>query len=118
MDAQNKSVNTTFEDANVLVCPAAPGELSLTEEKGLYSESYGVRQPRRAFAYRHRSPAPATFATLLLPYRGSQFPSCRVELPRQHRAGDARVELNISAFGKDWRIGRDLKLAAAWCERS
>jgi heparan-sulfate lyase len=116
IDAQKKCVGTTFDDANLLVCPAAPDELSLIREEGFYSEQYGIRTSRGAFAYRHRSSAPAVFATLLLPYRGSHPPTCRIELRRQPRRDDESLELSVAAFDREWVVGRDSKLGTAWCE--
>ena len=115
VQAGEKWVSTAFEHGNVLVWPAAGVDLKLIEEDGWYSERYGLRQPRKAFCYRHAATAaPATFVTLLVPYRGRERPECRVDIPPKHRAGESRVELRGSAFGKTWRIGRDVDEQIAW----
>jgi heparan-sulfate lyase len=116
IDAENKYATTTFEDANVLVWTDPNAPVSLEEEEGWFAWEYGSRKPRKAFRYRHERTAPAAFLTLLVPYRGTDVPEVSATLPGDFEVGADEVTLRVEAFGKTWRIGRNLKKQNAWCE--
>ncbi len=116
IDAENKCATTDFETANVLVWADPTAPLSLEEEEGWFAWEYGSRTPRKAFRYRHTRTAPAAFLTLLVPYRGTDVPKVSAVLPEDFEVGADSVTLRVEAFGKTWRIGRDLKQQKAWCE--
>ncbi|MBC8235450.1 alginate lyase family protein [bacterium] len=126
INAENKSVTTAFgrtgcqpvEDANVLVCADPNAPVSLEEEEGWFAWEYGSRKPRKAFRYRHKKIAPAAFLTLLVPYRGTDVPKISATLPEDFQIGGDEVTLNVKAFGKSWRIRRNLEEQKAWCEES
>jgi len=124
IDAENKCTTTAFsrtgcqlvEDANVLVWADPNAPVLLEEEEGWFAWEYGSRKPRKAFRYRHKKIAPAAFLTLLVPYRGTNLPKVSATLSEDFQIGADEVTLNVEAFGKTWRIGRNLKQQKAWCE--
>ena len=107
---------TAFEDANVLVWTDPKAPVSLEEEEGWFAWEYGSRKPRKAFRYRHEKKAPAAFLTLLVPYRETDVPRVLAALSEDFEVGAGEVTLHVEAFGKTWRIGRNLKQQKAWCE--
>ena len=116
IDAENKCATTAFEDANILVWADPKTPVSLEEEEGWFAWEYGSRTQRKAFRYRHTRTAPAAFLTLLVPYRGTDVPKVSAALSEDFEVGADKVTLHLEAFGKTWRIGRDLKQQKAWCE--
>jgi hypothetical protein len=116
LDAQRKQVTTAFDDANVLVWADPNAPVTLEKEEGWFAYRYGFREARPAFRFRHTGPAPATFLTLLVPYRGAQPPDASATPTEKLEAGANRVEIAVKAFGKSWRIGRDLNQTTAWCK--
>jgi len=117
INAENKSAMTAFSDANVLVWTDSSAPVSLQEEEGWFAWEYGSRTPRKAFRYQHERTAPATFLTLLVPYRGVDVPGVSAALSEDFEVGEDKVTLHVEAFGKTWRIGRSLKQQKAWCGR-
>ena len=59
--------------------------------------------------------APTNALTCVVPYRGTDVPDVVAKAVSVETGAD-RVEVEVSGFGKSWRIGRDLGEAAAWCE--
>ena len=53
--------------------------------------------------------------SLVVPYRGTEPPEVAASLPEDFAGGADRVELGVTAFGKGWRIGRDLGSGQVWC---
>jgi len=115
LDAQRRQVTTAFDDANVLVWAGPNAPVTLEKEEGWFAYRYGFREARPAFRFRHTGSAPATFLTLLVPYRGVQPPDVSAAPVTKLEAGANRVEIAVKAFGKSWRVGRDLNQSAAWC---
>jgi hypothetical protein len=89
----------------------------MEEEEGWFAWKYGSRTPRKAFRFRHENAMPATFLTMLVPYQGKEQPTVSASRYEKFKNGDAIVEIKTSAFGKTWKIGRDLGNRTAWCER-
>ena len=116
IDVENKHVTTAFEDANVLVWADPKVPVSLQEEEGWFAWQYGSRKPRKAFCYSHEKTTPAAFLTLLIPYQGTDVPKVSAELPEGFEVGTDEVTIQVEAFGKTWRVGRDLKRQKAWCD--
>ncbi len=106
---------TGFDDANVLVWASPDAPVDVEEEEGWFAWKYGHRTERRAFRFRHRGVAPASFLTLLVPYRGCAVPEVSASLVGSFTVGDERVETHVEAFGKAWRLGRDVAQGQAWC---
>ena len=106
---------TKFDDSNVLIWEPARAPVEMEQEQGWYSPDFRIRQPRTAFRYRLTTATPAYFVTLVVPYRGDKPPRVEADRPRDFTPGDNRVELRVKAFGKAWKIGRDLHTQKAWC---
>ena len=115
-DAEHASARTQFEDANVLVRSIPTHSLDLKEEEGWYGWTYGKRVPRPAFRFRHSEQAPASFLTLVVPYKGDTPPDATAALAAGFSTGADRVSLTATVFGKDWEIGRDLDRGLAWLD--
>lgn len=105
---------TGFDDANVLVQAAEGCAASIVEETGWFAWEYGYRKPRKAFRFALDNQAPAVFATVIVPYRGTEPPAVSAELPAGAGAGDDRVEMTVNVSGKTWRVGRDLASGVGW----
>ena len=116
LDPERHAAATRSEEANVLIWAAPDAPIQMREEEGWFAWEYGHRTPRRAFCYRHAQHAPAAFLTLLVPYRGGKIPVVAAALPSRFHAGDDRVELDVTALGKRWQVGRDLMTREAWCK--
>jgi len=115
-DHGNNAARTCFPDANVLIWAGPGAPVRLAEEEGWFAWTYGRRRPRKALRYTHRQPAPAAFATLVVPFRGTEPPAVNVAAPAAARVGGDRVELEAVACGRAWALGRDLASGQAWCE--
>jgi hypothetical protein len=118
IDAAEHRATTALESANVLVWMAPEAPVSMEEEEGWFAWDYGHRKPRKAFTYRHQQTAPAAFLTVVFPYEEKQAPGVSAALPEGFQVGADRVELDLQAEGKSWKLGRDLKSGQAWCDRS
>jgi len=118
INAQEHWATTAFDDANVLVWADSQSPVTMQEEEGWWGRKYGHREPRKAFCYAHKQSAPAAFVTLVVPYRGTERPQVSGALPEGFEVGADRVELSVAAFGKAWRVGRDLGEQKAWCSPS
>ena len=114
LDGNGKRARTLFPEANVLVWSAPDEPLTLEEEEGWFAWTYGKRVPRKAFCLKSAGQAPQQFVTLIVPYRGTTAPVVSAGLLDNPTVGADRVELEASAFGKTWRIGRDLAAQSAW----
>ncbi|MDE2999922.1 MAG: alginate lyase family protein [Gemmatimonadota bacterium] len=112
-NAENRAF-TRFDDANVLVQAAAGSPASMVEETGWFAWVYGHRTPRKAFRFGLDNQAPAVFGAMIIPYRGTRTPAVSAELPAGLEAGDDRAEMTVNAFGKTWRVGRDLDSGEGW----
>ena len=87
---------------------------SIVEETGWFAWEYGYRTPRKAFRFALDNHAPTVFATVIVPYRGTEPPDVSAELPAEARAGDDRVEMTVDVSGTTWRVGRDLASGEGW----
>lgn len=117
LDREAGRVTTTFPDANVLIAAAADSPSEIHEEEGWTSWEYGRREPRPAFRFQHPNAAPATFLTLLVPYRGTEPPSAHAALPHDTQTGADRVEVEVVCDKEQWWVGRDLAAGTASCRR-
>lgn len=106
---------TRFDDVNVLVWQGPNAPVTIEQEDGWYAWTYGHRTARKAVRFRHDNQAPAAYLTLLVPYRGAEAPEVKAHLPGDFEIGAGRVELVTEAFGKSYRLGRDLKEQSVWC---
>ena len=113
-DRDRKVAKTLFDDANVLIWTPSGAPVTMEEEEGWFAWEYGHRKPRRAFRYRQEQSAPASFLTLLVPYRGEETPSVSASLVDDFSVGADRVCVRVQAFGKDWELGRGLADQSAW----
>jgi len=114
LDRDHKVARTLFDDANVLIWTPPDAPVTMEEEEGWFAWEYGYRKPRKAFRYWHEQSAPASFLTLLVPYRGKQAPSVSASLVGSPSVGADRVCVRAQAFGKEWELGRDLADESAW----
>lgn len=109
---------TRFDDVNVLVWQGPNAPVTIEQEDGWYAWTYGHRTARKAVRFRHDNQAPAAYLTLLVPYRGAEAPEVKAHLPGDFEIGAGRVELVTEAFGKSYRLGRDLKEQSVWCQEA
>jgi len=116
VDAAQNLAHTLFDDANVLVWQGAASPTTLTEGEGWHAMRYRERVPRSALRFRHQSPqAPATFLTVLVPYRGAGVPSVGVSGFVGESAMPDRIEFGVHVDARSWRVGRDLAAPTLWC---
>jgi len=113
-DVNHLRAHTLFEDANVLVAAADGARWTLEEEEGWFGWEYGYRTPRQAFRFGHDGAAPASFLTVVAPYRGTTPPAVQAAV-ETGAVGAQNVTVIVHAFGEAWRVGRDLSSATAWC---
>jgi heparan-sulfate lyase len=117
LETERKWASTAFDDANVLVWAEPDAPLTMEEEKGWFAWEYGKRKPRKAFCFKHAKPAPQRFVTLLVPYRGTEIPEVSAAILDNPPPEVDRIELDVTAFGKSWRIGHNLVKHEAWCRK-
>ncbi|MGH9663959.1 MAG: heparinase II/III domain-containing protein, partial [Bryobacteraceae bacterium] len=118
LDRAAKSARTGFPaGANVLLWARKDAEVDLREERGQTSNILNRKEPRPAVVYRHRSPAPAVFLTLLIPHVGMRPPDVAAEWLRAFQPGQSRAALRIQIGTLRLRCGRDLGSGAAWVTR-
>ena len=110
------SFTTQFSDANVLIYNAGPQRAKFEEEDGWFAWDYGQRVPRKMLSVKHPDAAPAAFLTVVAPYRGTTPPEVEASLVRNAAVGSNEVQVSARAFGKLWRIGRNLDKRTAWSE--
>ncbi len=115
LEPEARRAYTCFPDANVLVWMDPKAPVTLEEEEGWFACEYGKRARRTAFRFRHANPAPTTFVTLLIPYRGTAVPAVSAEVPEDFVAGADELGLRVTAAGKTWQVGRRLSSGEAWC---
>jgi heparan-sulfate lyase len=115
-NADENWFRTSFEDTNVLVWSGADAPVILEEEEGWHAWEYGKRASRPAFRFRHENSAPASFLTLVVPYRGGDPPDVSIYAPEDFVVGGNRVSFQVSALEKTWSLGRDLENGTAWCQ--
>ena len=115
LEPEAKRAYTRFPDANVLVWAGPKAPVTLEEEEGWFACEYGRRARRTAFRLRHVSPAPTTFVTVIVPYRGAEPPAVSAEVPEDFIAGADALELRVTVGGKAWQVGRRLSSGEAWC---
>ena len=65
---------------------------------------------------KHPDAAPAAFLTVVAPYRGTTPPEVEASLVGNSMVGSDEAQVSVRAFGKQWRIGRNLDKRTAWCE--
>jgi heparan-sulfate lyase len=116
ISSDRTSFTSQFPDANVLIRNAGSQPSVFEEEDGWFAWDYGKRIPRRMLRVKHRDAAPATFLTVVAPYRGTNPPVVEATLAGNTMVGSDEVQVSVRAFGKRWRIGRSLNRRAAWCE--
>lgn len=114
--ADRTSFATQFSDANVLIQNCGSKPLTFEAEEGWYAWNYGLREPRTALSATHRDSAPAAFLTVVAPYRGKDSPDVEAELDGIHEVGGDEARVSVRAFGRQWRIGRNLATRSAWCD--
>ncbi|MCK5804722.1 MAG: alginate lyase family protein [Lentisphaeria bacterium] len=109
-----RQAHTQFPDANILVASVGDVNCGLHEEEGWFAWAYGHRTPRMACRFVHAESAPASFLSIVLPYRGTDVPDVTATMPSEP-VSSASVALTVTASGKTWQIGRDLATQSAWC---
>jgi heparan-sulfate lyase len=116
ISSDRTSFTTQFPDANVLICNAGPQRAKFDEEDGWFAWDYGQRVPRKMLSVKHPEAAPAAILTVVAPYRGTTPPEVEASLVGNTAVGSNEVQVTVRAFGKAWRIGRNLDTRAAWSE--
>ncbi|NLX12264.1 MAG: hypothetical protein GXY44_01240 [Phycisphaerales bacterium] len=115
IDHERRQARTQFADANVLVWADPRAPITMEDGEGWFSGEYGSRERRKVFSYRHDSPAPARFLTVLAPFKGTQPPPVSARICGDPTIGDSQVEIDVEFSGRVWRIGRHLEREEAWC---
>lgn len=98
---------------NVLVWTPSDAPVTLCEEQGYTSSQFFKKEPRPAFAYRHRDQRQAVYLTVVVPFQGGHAPTVAGAFPAV-RPGADRVAVAVSLDGVGWRMGRDLASGEAW----
>lgn len=106
---------TAADGANVLVWQDPQAPVTIHEEEGWHAWKYGHREPRKAFCYRHTSPAPAAFLSVILPFQGAERPRVAASLAEGFEVAAERVECRLETLGNRWKLGRSLNSGDAWC---
>ncbi len=115
IDAERRRAFTRFDDVNVVVQSTAETPVKVSGEDGWFAWKYGKRKPRKAIAMTHARAAPATFVTVIVPYKGKEPPAVSAKLSEDFKPGSATATLDVTALGKTWHLGRDLDQGKAWC---
>ncbi|HOZ49123.1 MAG TPA: alginate lyase family protein [Candidatus Hydrogenedentes bacterium] len=109
VDLDKHCATTAHDDANIIVWQAPDAPVTVAQEDGWFAWSYGKRTPRTAIRFRHNSPAPAAYLTILYPYRGTDAPDIGAALADDYTIGADHVALTVAtADGQTWQLTRDL----------
>ncbi len=108
-DMEINTIRTGFDDANLFIMVTGKHHLILREEEGWHAWEYGKREPRTSVTALYKGQAPFVFCSLLVPYRGREFPSCRlITDPSSLMSGKDPVEIEVEVGGQRFRLTRDL----------
>jgi heparan-sulfate lyase len=116
VSARGTSFTTQFPEANLLIYTAEPQAAKFHEEDGWCAWEYGYRTPRKMLSVQQSHAAPAQFLTVVAPYLGTTSPEVEASFVGPAGIGGDEVRLTVRAFGKSWRLGRNLDQRIAWCE--
>ncbi|ODS81494.1 MAG: hypothetical protein ABS46_11315 [Cytophagaceae bacterium SCN 52-12] len=109
LNKAENSFRTKFDDANLLVRVYGKAPVALSQEKGWTSDQYGKRTERPAISAGYEGIAPFSFVSILVPFRGTSAPSCRLLTdPASLIAGDNPVELRVEVDGKAYSVSRKI----------
>ncbi len=111
LDAKTLTARTCFADgANLLVAAMSQPGLTMIEEPGQVSFTYGHKQPRPAFCFRldkDTATQALRFVTLLIPFT-DVVPEAHVRFVDGHEPGSNRLTLAVRLAEQGWQIGYDL----------
>lgn len=97
----NNSINTSFDDANLLIQVAGKHTITLKEEQGWHAWEYGEREARTSVSAVHSGQGPTVFVSILVPYKGKTTPACKLLTdPKTLVAGNDRAELQVELAGQ------------------
>lgn len=107
VDQENGRILTGFDDANILIQVAGQKPIRLEEEEGWHAWSYGNRERRTSVSAVYTGQAPFTFVSVLLPFQGTNAPSCKLHTdPASLIVGKDPVELEVEVAGQKHRLSR------------
>jgi heparan-sulfate lyase len=108
IDEARGRFTTGFDDSNLLVQVSGRHPVSLSRESGWSSPEYGEREARTSVSALYNGKSPFVFISLLVPYRGTKTPECRLLTdPGSILPGMNRVSLEIEIEGKRHRVTRE-----------
>lgn len=106
---QALSINTGFDDANLLIKVAGKKNISLREEEGWYSCEYGHREKRASVTAYHTGTAPVSFVSILVPYKGRVAPDCMlVSNTEELISGREPVSIEVEIAGRKYKLERNI----------
>jgi len=109
VDKQHQRITTGFDDANLLIQVNGKHPISLYEEQGWHAWKYGNRERRTSVTAVYKGQAPSVFVSILVPYRGTSAPSCRLLTdPTTLIAGQDPVEIAVEIAGQKHTLQRNI----------
>ena len=116
MSPDRTTYTTQFPDSNVLIHTASPSHAEFELEDGWYAPEYGQRTAREMLTVKSPAAAPAAFLTVVAPYAGTTSPEVQASLADGFTVGGDEARVSVRAFGKQWRVSRNLDKHTASCE--
>lgn len=78
IDNDAQRISTDYENANLLIQIAGEHPLIMHKEEGWNAREYGEREARTSVTAVYKGSTPASFVSILVPYRGKKMPQCRL----------------------------------------
>lgn len=101
VDNPNGRIMTAFDDANLLIQVSGKKPFTFRQEEGWHAWSYGSRERRTSVTAVYNGLAPYAFVSILVPYKGTSAPGCRLITPPEALiAGLDPVQLEVEVAGK------------------
>lgn len=106
-DNDTGRILTDFDDANLLVQVQGKKPIILEEEEGWHAWKYGNREKRTSVSAVHQGSGPFTFASILIPYKGTTIPECKLLTDLETIiTGVEPITLSVEIDGKIWTLNR------------
>ncbi|MEO9004430.1 MAG: alginate lyase family protein [Ginsengibacter sp.] len=110
IDNENKRITTGFKDVNLLIqLEGKQQPITLYEEEGWYAWAYGKRERRTSVTAVYKGQAPSVFVSVLVPYRGTKAPACRLLTDTSSLiAGQNSVKIAVEIDNKEYILQRKI----------
>lgn len=109
INRESQAINTMYEDVNLMILVKGKVPFTLNKEEGWTANEYGKRERRSSVTATYLGSAPASFISILVPYKGKTAPEGRLLTnPVSIIAGKDPIEIQIELAGRQYILQRKL----------